>query len=65
MTKEVSRAYLVLAIDALRDMHESLDSSTPDAQLSFLEAALDAQDLLHRAIFEALQAVAATRNKGS
>lgn len=65
MSKETCREYLDRAVNALQDMREALDDSTPDAALSFLEAALDAQDLVGRAIFEAMHAIVATKNTGS
>jgi len=46
-------------------MREALDDSASDAAISFLEAALDAQDLVGRAIFEAMRAVVTTKNTGS
>ena len=61
MTKEVCRDYLDRAIEALEDMREALDDSAPDAAISFLEAALDAQDLVGRAILEAMRAVVTTK----
>ncbi|HBF49706.1 MULTISPECIES: hypothetical protein [Gammaproteobacteria] len=64
MTKEVCRDYLDRAIEALEDMREALDDSAPDAAISFLEAALDAQDLVGRAILEAMRAVVTTKGIG-
>ena len=64
MTKEVCRDYLDRAIEALEDMRDSLDDSAPDAAISFLEAALDAQDLVGRAILEAMRAVVTTKGIG-
>lgn len=65
MTKEACRDYLDRAIEALEDMREALDDSSSDAAISFLEAALDAQDLVGRAIFEVMPAVVTTKNTGS
>jgi len=65
MTKEACRDYLERSIEALQDMREALNNSAPDATISFLEAALNAQDLLSRAIFEATYAVVTTKNTGS
>ena len=64
MTKEACRDYLDRAIEALEDMREALDDSAPDAAISFLEAALDAQDLVGRAILEAMRAVVTTKGIG-
>jgi len=64
MTKEGCRDYQDRAIEALEDMREALDDSAPDAAISFLEAALDAQDLVGRAILEAMRAVVTTKGIG-
>lgn len=57
MTKERCRQYLESAMVALEDMMEALDKDTPDAVLSFLEAAQDVHDSVSRAMTDAVCAI--------
>jgi len=57
MTKEACLGYLERAAEALQDMREMLEESTPDAALGYLEAAQDVHDLVSRAVLEAMRSI--------
>lgn len=57
MTKAACVDYVDRALEALQDMREMLNDSTPDTVLGFLEGAQDVHDLVSRAVTTAVTSI--------
>lgn len=61
MSKTQCLDYVNRAMVALEDMREALEDASPDAALAYLEAAQDVQDLVSRAVLEAMRSIIESR----